>query len=176
MEGWGFCFDRREPAWYSTHVRILRVLFLLVVVGLSSCVHAAPELATVRRVIDGDTVELAGGRLVRYIGIDAPETRRREGEQWIDDPEPFGREATEANRRLVEGKTVRLDYDVERLDPHDRLLAYVYVGEQMVNERLLAEGYAVPLTIPPNVKYAERFRDAATQARTARRGLWAAER
>ncbi len=155
-------------------MRILRVLFLLVVVGLSSCVQAAPELATVRRVIDGDTVELAGGQLVRYIGIDAPETHRREGGRWVDDSEPFGREATEANRRLVEGKrTVRLEYDVQTHDRYGRLLAYVYVGDQMVNEALLADGYATLLTIPPDVKYVERFRQLAAQARAARRGLWA---
>ena len=66
-----------------------------------------PLEATVRRVVDGDTIELMDGRLVRYIGIDAPEVRRREGERWVMDPEPFGLAATEANKRLVEGKWVR---------------------------------------------------------------------
>lgn len=138
---------------------------------------AFPDRATVRRVVDGDTVELNDGRLVRYIGMDTPEVRRRVGGQWVEDPEPFGLAATEANRRLVEGRTVRLEYDVQRADRYGRLLAYVYVtlpdgSEVMVNERLAAEGMAQPLTIPPNVKYAERFRAAAERARREGRGLW----
>ncbi len=154
----------------------------------------------VTRVIDGDTIELENGELVRYIGIDAPETRRRVGDQWVEDPEPFGQEATEMNRRWVEGRRVRLEYDVERRDRHGRLLAYVYVdgemipppgaspkatsrarddplsadapGGGMINAKLLDEGYAQLLTIPPNVKYVEEFRRLAAEARTQRRGLW----
>ncbi len=124
------------------------------------------------------------GRLVRYIGIATPEVRRRArpgdrdwragvGERWIVDPEPFSQAATEANRRLVEGKSVRLEYDVQMHDRYGRVLAYVYVGERMVNAELLAAGYAQLLTIPPNVRYVERFRNLASEARQARRGLWA---
>ena len=127
--------------------------------------------------IDGDTIELSDGRLVRYIGIDTPEVRRRAGGRWVEDPEPFGRAATEANRALVEGRQVRLEYDVQHTDRFGRLLAYVYVtlpdgSEAMVNERLVADGMAQPLTIPPNVAYAERFRARAAEARRDRRGLW----
>ena len=130
-----------------------------------------------RRAVDGDTVELRDGRLLRYIGIDTPEVRRREAGRWVEDPEPFGRVAAEANRDLVDGRAVRLEYDVQRLDRYGRLLAYVYVtgpdGETvMVNEWLAQRGLAQPMTIPPNVKYADRFRRAADEARAANRGLW----
>jgi micrococcal nuclease len=131
----------------------------------------------VRRVIDGDTLELADGRLVRYIGIDTPEVRRLDGDEWVLDPEPFSREAAEANRKLVEGRGVRLEFDVERHDRFGRLLAYVYVtdggDERMVNAELLREGVARLLTIPPNVKYAERFQAAIVEAQQRQRGLWA---
>ena len=115
--------------------------------------------------------------MVRYIGIDAPEVRRRDGDHWVFDPEPFAQAATDANRRLVEGKTVRLEYDVQTRDRFGRLLAYVYVpgeadGEAMVNAELLRLGFAQLLTIPPDVKYAEQFREAASEARAAGRGLW----
>ena len=122
------------------------------------------------------------GRLQRYAGIDAPEVRRREGDRWVVDPEPFGQDATEANKQLVEGKMVRLEYDIQTHDRFGRLLAYAYVsatggsasggGTVMVNAELLREGLAQPLTIPPNVKYAERFRVLAGEARQGRRGLW----
>ena len=135
--------------------------------------QALPAEAVVERIIDGDTVELAGGTRLRYIGIDTPESRRREGNRWIEDPQPYAKEATEANRRLVEGKKVRLEYDVEPYDRYGRTLAYVYVDSTFVNETLLRDGYAGLLTIPPNVRYVERFREVAKEAREANRGLWA---
>ena len=140
-----------------------------------SCTQALPETAQVRRVIDGDTIEIADGRPVRYIGIDTPEVRRRTSpdDHWVKDPEPLAQEATAANQQLVGGKTVRLEYDVQTHDRHGRLLAYVFVGEDMVNGVLLEAGYATPLTIPPNVKYAEPFRRLEAMARTEGRGLWA---
>ena len=143
---------------------------------------ALPKTATLRRVVDGDTVQLMDGRFVRYIGIDTPEVRRkaRPGDQewragedrWVVDPEPFGEAALEANKRLVEGRTVRLEYDAQTHDRFGRILAYVWVDALMVNAELLKEGFAQPLTIPPDVKYAEQFRALADEARRAGRGLW----
>lgn len=127
-----------------------------------------------RRVIDGDTIELADGRLVRYLGIDAPELRRRKGGRWVRAPEPFSEAAMAANQRLVEGRRVRLEFDATTQDRFGRLLAYVYAGEVMVNAKLLQEGLARPLVIPPNEKYADSFLALAEEARRARRGLWAA--
>ena len=133
--------------------------------------------ATVRRAVDGDTVELQDGQLVRYIGIDTPESRRRDARgEWVEDPQPLSHEATEFNRRLVEGRRVRLEYDAQTHDRYHRLLAYVYVEsggrEVMVNAELLRAGLAQLLTIPPNVKYVERFRALVEEARRQRRGLW----
>ncbi len=144
---------------------------------LTSCGAAPTDERVIRRVVDGDTVELSDGRLLRYIGIDAPEVRRRVGDQWIVAPEPMGQEATDFNRRLVEGRRVRLEFDVQSHDRFGRLLAYVYVadggaGEVMVNAEMLRAGMAQPLTIPPNVKYAEHFRALAEEARQEGRGLW----
>lgn len=141
---------------------------------LLGCAAELPQEAAVRRVIDGDTIELRDGRLVRYIGIDTPEVRRRIGDRWVEDPQPFGREAREANRRWVEGRSVRLEYDVQTHDRYGRLLAYVFVDGKMVNAALLEEGYAQLLTIPPNVKHVEQFRRLVREARAAHRGLWGA--
>jgi micrococcal nuclease len=134
---------------------------------------ALPTQAGVKRAIDGDSIELVDGQRVRYIGIDTPEMRRRNGRQWVKDPEPYAVEATAANRLLVEGKTIRLEYDVQTHDKYGRLLAYVYVEDRMINDVLLESGYATPMTVPPNVKYADRFRELSQQARQEQRGLWA---
>ena len=136
-----------------------------------------PERATVRRVVDGDTAELQDGRLVRYIGIDTPEARRKDARgAWVADPQPLSREATEFNRWLVEGRRVRFEYDAQTHDRYRRLLAYLYVEsggrEVMVNAELLRAGLAQLLTIPPNVKYVERFKASVEEARRRRRGLW----
>ena len=144
---------------------------------LTGCHQSAlPHEALVRRVTDGDTIELSTGELVRYIGVDTPEVRRKQGNRWVADPEPFGKEASAFNRQLVEGRRVRLEYDAQTHDRYGRLLAYVYAGELFVNAELLRQGYAQPLTIPPNVAYAEMFRTVAQEARRANRGLWGVER
>ena len=131
-----------------------------------------PHEAVVARVIDGDTIELASGQRVRYIGVDTPETHRRDGGRWVTVHEAYGKEAEAFNRELVEGKHVRLEYDVQPRDKYNRLLAYIYVGDTFVNAELLRQGYAHQLTIPPDVKYAEQFRALVREAREAQRGLW----
>lgn len=140
---------------------------------IASCGASLPQEAVVRRVIDGDTIELATGQLVRYIGVDTPEVRRKEGDRWVVDPEAMAEAAAELNRRLVEGRRVRIEYDVQTADRFGRLLAYVYVGEDMVNAALIKAGMAHAMTIPPNVRYAGRFRVLFDEARKAGRGLWA---
>ncbi len=154
---------------------LCRILFAFLVFSTISCqaAHSTTLVeATVSRVIDGDTVELSDGRHVRYIGVDTPEVRRKIGDQWVKDPEPYGEAATQRNRELVEGKRVKLEFDVQTLDRHGRLLAYVYVGETMVNAELVREGFAQPLTIPPDVAHADLFRKLAQEARQYGRGLW----
>jgi micrococcal nuclease len=164
------------------------VLLLVALLGCSNGRDEAAETASTKaaeqqapdptlvertcvRVVDGDTIELDGGEKVRYIGIDTPETvHPREPVQWM------GKEATQANRVLVEGRKVGLEYDVERRDKYGRTLAYVWAGDVLVNERLVQLGYAQVSTYPPNVRYVERFLAAQRQAREAGRGLWGKRR
>jgi micrococcal nuclease len=152
---------------------VLRALALLAF-GLAitpAAAHAATALeATVLRVVDGDTVHVRVGERVekvRYIGVNTPELHHpRKGE------EPGGREAHAVNRRLVEGRRVRLELDVQSHDRHGRLLAYVWAGETMVNAELVRLGYAQVMTVPPNVRHQALFLKLQREARDARRGLW----
>jgi micrococcal nuclease len=126
--------------------------------------------AVVTRVVDGDTVEvsLAGDiEDVRYIGVDTPETVKPGAPV-----ECYGPEAHDFNERLVDGETVRLDFDAVRRDVYGRLLAYVRVGDEFINAELVRKGYATTLTIPPNDRYASRFAQLERQASAAGVGLW----
>jgi len=119
------------------------------------------------RVIDGDTVEIEGGRRVRYIGIDTPE---------IVDPsspaECYGKEASDKNKGLVEGKEVRLEKDVSNTDRYGRLLRYVYVGDVFVNNYLVQEGFAHSSSYPPDIKYQDVLKRSEEEARKLNKGLW----
>jgi micrococcal nuclease len=125
----------------------------------------------VERVVDGDTI-VVDGETVRLIGVDTPESVKPG-----TPVECFAKRATAFTKRLVEGRRVRLEADAEERDRYGRLLAYVHRrgGRPLfVNAELVRQGYAQPLTIPPNVRHADRFKALAREARRAGRGLWGA--
>ncbi len=124
------------------------------------------ELYRVLRVVDGDTIVVEGGEHVRYLGVDAPETHGT--------PECYGREATERNRQLVEGKRVRLEADRRDRDRYGRLLRWVWVDGTLVNEQLIREGYATVYRDEPAAKYMDRLLAAEAEARGRGAGLWSA--
>ena len=141
---------------------------LLLIILLSGFGSAPPkDTYLVKRVIDGDTIKLSNGETVRYIGIDTPETKHpKKPVQY------FGREAAAANKKLVGGKRVRLEFDAQKRDKYGRLLAYVYVDDIFVNAWLVENGFAQVMTIPPNVKHQELFLKLQREAREKKRGLW----
>jgi len=151
-------------------LRRWHLALLLLALVASGAVAAGTIEGTVVRVVDGDTIYV---RLtdrvekIRYIGVNTPEIHHpSKGE------EPGGREAAEVNRGLVGGRRVRLELDVQTRDRYGRLLAYVWVGDTMVNAELVRLGYAQVMTVPPNVRYQDLFVKLQRQARDAHRGLW----
>ncbi len=110
---------------------------------------------------------MSDGQKVRYIGINTPET--------VDPRKPvecYGREASDENKKLVEGKTVRLEKDVSDKDIYDRLLRFVYIDNIFINDLLVREGFANVATYPPDVKYAGQFSESEKYARENKLGLW----
>jgi micrococcal nuclease len=126
-------------------------------------------LIKVVRIVDGDTIVLEGGMKLRYIGINAPESV---------DPrraiQCFGKEASSRNTELVNGKMVRLEKDVSETDRYGRLLRYVYVGDTMINEQLVKDGYALASAYPPDIKHQPRLKAAEEEAKRNKKGLWSA--
>lgn len=129
------------------------------------------EPVRVVHVYDGDTVKLADGRRVRIIGINAPEVARedRTGQPWAT-------EATRALQSMIDdhGQALQLRYDTDRHDRYQRVLAHLFLPNgDNVAARLLAEGYATALVVPPNTWQQDCYREAETRARAAGAGLWA---
>jgi len=122
----------------------------------------------VTHVSDGDTVTLSAIGKTRLIGIDTPEV--------FGHAECFGRAASAFTKRVLRiGTKVEYRLGVETHDRYGRSLAYVWLSDgRMFNKMLAERGYATPLTIPPNDEYAQLFLAAARRAREASRGLWSA--
>lgn len=125
----------------------------------------------VERVVDGDTLRLTNGETVRLIGVDTPETVKPNAPV-----EQFGYEATSFTRQFLQKSSfqVRLTFDSDRRDKYGRLLAYVWVGDQLLNEELVLAGLArVETQYSYSRAMKERFLRAEDQARVHRRGIWA---
>lgn len=122
-----------------------------------------PKDGKVERIVDGDTVVLHNGTIVRYVGITSPETG-----------EPFENEATEANRKLVEGKTVKLEYDNYKADKFGRILAYLIIDGKNVSIEMARLGMA-SVVIYQHKKpfiYQNQLLQAQDDARKNKRGVW----
>ncbi|MEW9697842.1 thermonuclease family protein [Paenibacillus sp. SI8] len=128
------------------------------------------ERVTVERIVDGDTFEatLKGKKeKVRLIGVDTPETKKPNTPVMF-----YGKEASAYTKKRLEKQTVELEYDVEKKDRYDRILAYVWIGDELLNRTLIQEGYARMATFPPNVKYVDAFKKDQEEARNKKKGLW----
>ncbi len=128
----------------------------------------------VTKITDGDTIHIdmdGTDETVRFIGINTPETvDPRRSVQC------FGKEASDRMKEIAKGKIVRLEYDDSQSlrDTYGRLLAYVYLEDgQMINRKMVAEGYAYEYTYLMPYRYQGEFRDLQRLAQSAKRGLWA---
>jgi micrococcal nuclease len=175
--------------YYKTAVLVAAAVAALAYAGLKprakiESAPAANAVYYVKRVIDGDTIVLSNGQKVRLIGIDTPEAYysnkllrdAQRSRKDLASIQEMGKRASAFTRRLVLGEKVTLEYDVEKKDRYGRSLAYAYLDDgTFVNAKILEEGYAQVMTIPPNVKHSDYFRRLAKQAREKGKGLWAEE-
>ncbi len=158
--------------------------FVFVLTLLSSSLHAQ-QTTTVIRVVDGDTLKVrywGKEESIRLNGIDTPESRvnkkakrdAKKSGQDIKTITSMGKRATEFVESLVKsGDLITIEFDAQQRDRYRRLLGYVYLSNgKMLNEEIVKAGYANVMTIPPNVKYQDRFLKAYKQARKTERGLW----
>ncbi len=167
---------------FSSNSKPLTLLLLLL---LSSTALADRVPASLVRVIDGDTivVRLKGSKSterVRLIGIDCPEAKagrrlERQVKQLKTSEQNFLKLAQAgtayAKLALSQGE-LELEFDVQKRDRYQRLLAYVWVGERHLNLELVEQGLATVYTVPPNVQYQDQFLEAQRRARSKKKGMW----
>lgn len=160
-------------------------LLLIILVLISTIPSYAQQTTTVTRIVDGDTLKvfyLGNEESIRLIGIDTPESRvnektKRDAERNNQDIKiiiEMGKKATRYVKGLVKpGDLITIELDVQERDRYGRILGYVYLSSgKMLNEEIVKAGYAMIMTIPPNVKYKDRFLKAYQEAREGKVGLW----
>lgn len=157
------------------------LFLLLVFVIFSSCAQPNYQKILVVKVIDGDTLRLSTGEHLRLIGIDSPEQRynkklERDAKRSGEDARMIiakGQAAYEFARSLAEDKVIQIEFDEERYDDYGRLLGYAFLADgTFINLEIVKAGFARPLTIRPNVRYADSFYNAYLQAKEMRKGNW----
>ncbi|KIL48754.1 thermonuclease [Jeotgalibacillus alimentarius] len=149
-----------------------RFIFLVMILLLSGCQESSLT-GEIIYVVDGDTLDVqfedGTEERIRLLLIDTPETKHP-----TIGVEPFGPEASEFTSQF-EGDQVELELDVSERDRYGRLLAYVWLDDQMLNEMILKEGLARVSVYPPNTKYVDEFRDIERKAKTDEKGIWSVE-
>lgn len=130
-------------------------------VDFSEEVIEYPEEGVVGEVIDGDTIRLDTGEKIRYIGINTPEKNMY-----------FYKEAKSRNEEFVLGRKVRLEYDRDKKDKYNRILAYVFADGKFVNKALIDEGMARFHVKSPNYIHASKFYKSVNEAKEKKIGLW----
>lgn len=149
---------------------------IITVLMLTACQEESDRIpAVVEKVVDGDTLKVSvngKSETVRLLLVDTPES--------VHPSKPVQPYAVEASNfvkeQLPEGKKVELELDAGERDKYQRLLAYVWIGETMLNEYLLEKGYArVAYVFEPNTKYVDRFREIQKKAQEQELNIWSIE-
>ncbi|WP_102345493.1 thermonuclease family protein [Bacillus sp. Marseille-P3661] len=156
----------------SKYLNIINLVCLFLLLGCSS--SNLNHSAVVTNVVDGDTFDIMINNKeerVRLLLVDTPETKHPS-----KPVQPFGKEASQFTRDILEGKEVMVELDISERDKYGRLLAYIWVDGKMINEMLLEKGLArVAYVYAPNTKYVDSFYDIQKQAQKAAVGIWSIE-
>jgi micrococcal nuclease len=128
-----------------------------------------PDKATVLKVVDGDTIQVNINGVhdkVRYLGIDTPEMTSKDPTQ--------AKIATKLNADLVGGKTLYLYNGETDRDQYGRLLRFVFVGDDFINDDIVKAGYASSFNRPHDAACADLFNQSMQTAYKAHSGIWRA--
>jgi len=156
-----------KTLWCNMNKFNSKLLFCFLILLLLTSLATAENRIIVNKAIDGDTLLLNNGEKVRLIGVDTPELYHP-----LKPVQYFAKEASLFTKDMVEGKEVKLEYDWQKRDKYDRLLAYVYLKDgTFVNAEIIKRGYGFAYTKYP-FKYLEQFIKYEKEARAKGFGLW----
>lgn len=129
----------------------------------SNQVTEFPTEAKVKRVIDGDTLELEKGQIVRLVGVNAS-----------NNGEPYEEQATEYSKKLIEGKKVKLEYDAYKSDRFGRILAYIIIDNKNLSVELVKKGLAKVVIYEKRkpLIYQDELLKAEKEAKSKKLGIW----
>jgi len=176
--------------WINCLILILALLFI----GCKSCSHSGRkslnnrkevnnsqsqnctltqgQYYSIKKEVDGDTFWLddgCDGAKIRFIGMDAPESRN----MFKIKEEPYGKESTKYLHQLIVNQKVRVEFDVQKKDRYNRILAYCFLQDgTFLNDIMVKSGYALVDTHPPNIKYQDLFIKSQKYARQNNLGIW----
>lgn len=154
-----------------TSLKIILIALIITFSGWGCSASEIPEGLEIRveRIVSGQTIEYLDPTTptptmqpVRLIGIASPDLNQQ----------PWGRAAQERLSQLVQGQEVRLELGAESRDRFDRVLAYVWLDDILLNKQLVEEGYVLAEEYLPNTKYSQTLKHAQLEARTLERGIW----
>ena len=137
---------------------------------LPSIHHNSVQKVTIEKVIDGDTVRLSSGKLVRFIGINTPEIDHENGQS-----EPYAEQARRYLRKVFEENNNRayLQVGQDKHDRYRRLLAHVFtLNRKNIQADLLRRGLGVWIVVPPNLSYLECYQQNERLARDKQKAVW----
>lgn len=141
--------------------------------GITIDEKSEKEKVYVERVVDGDTFVAKKDGIdnafkVRLLNVDTPETVKPN-----TPVEPYGKEASQYTKKMIEGKDVILEYDKEMYDRYGRKLAYVWLNDKkMLNEMLIDRGLAKTMYVAPNQKYLSILEKRESIAQSKKDGIW----
>lgn len=164
-------------------IKSTALTILLSLLCVTSCFGLTT--ATVKKIVDGDTIKVilnSKVEVIRFIGMDAPEKSNNSraksiSKKFHEDIKTITEHGKASFAKLEsllpKGTTVEIEFDVKPRDDYGRMLAYVRTKNgELINEKMISEGYAYAMTVPPNVKYAGRFKKAFAIAKKQKKGLW----
>jgi len=153
-----------------TAFTVLICLSLYMPVAVYAAEYTTQKCSVVR-VVDGDTIIVkynGENTRTRLIGVDTPESVNPDASRNCKE----GKIASKYTKKRLTGKTVKIVPGKDPTDKYGRMLAYVYIGKEFYNYKLLKIGYARMMTIAPNTQYVSMFKKAQSYAKKHNRGFW----
>ena len=152
----------------------MKKLYIILIICLFFNInYVKAQSVSFNKCIDGDTVSLkVNGKIkkVRFLAIDAPEIKH--GDKKAD---PYGDEAKIYTcMKLKLSKNIKLEYDEnsDKTDKYGRVLAWVFVDNELLQEKLVEKGLAKVAYLYGDYKYTSKLKIAEVRAKKDKINIW----